>query len=129
MSNMAGKVLSIYLSNDLKAQWLRFCAENETTSSEAMRDVIRKLTSRLSVSPVFQTIHEQPDLRRRRLEIRLTESEFRSVHELAKASGSSPNTWVVNLIRANLTRTPQLGFCELQMLGKSNSNCWRSGEI
>ncbi|MGZ5199205.1 MAG: hypothetical protein ACXWC4_05485 [Telluria sp.] len=122
MSKEPGKVLSIYLGDDLKEKWLAFCTANGTTSSEAMRGVVRKLTTRMPEQRVFEAVHEQPDTRRKRLELRLTESEFACARRLAEASGSSPNTWAINLIRANLSRTPQLGFHELQALGKSNSN-------
>lgn len=122
MNKEPGKVLSIYLGDDLKERWLIFCAANGITSSEAMRSVVRKLTGRTPDPRVFEALHEQPDTRRKRLELRLTESEFACARTLAEASGSSPNAWAINLIRANLTRTPQLGFNELQALGKSNSN-------
>lgn len=117
-----GNVLSIYLGEELKVSWLRFCIANNTTSSAAMRDVVRKLTSRSLAPRVFETVHEHPDPGRQRIELRLTSSEFESVTQLAQNCGNSPNTWIVNLVRANLTRKPQLGFHELHALGKSNSN-------
>jgi predicted HicB family RNase H-like nuclease len=122
MNKEPGKILSVYLGGELKEQWLSFCAANGTTSSEAMRSVVRKLTLRVTEPHVFEARHEQPDIRKKRMELRLTESEFACIRNLAEVSGSSPNTWAINLIRANLTRSPQLGFHELQTLGKSNSN-------
>lgn len=117
-----GNVLSVYLGAEMKAQWLTFCAANNTTSSEAMRAVVRKLTnSATNECRTFQIDHERPDLGRRRVELRLTATEFASIDELARRVGNSPNAWIINLIRANLTRTPQLGLHELQTLGKSNS--------
>lgn len=122
MSDKSGNVISIYLGSDLKAKWLAFCATNDTTSSEAMRSVVRKLTGLAPEPAVFKAVHEAPDRCKKRLELRLTESEFECVRRLAEGSGNSPNTWIINLVRANLTRTPQLNFNELQTLGKSNSN-------
>lgn len=122
MSDKSDNVLSIYLGADLKTRWLTFCATNGTTSSEAMRGVVRKLTGRTSEPILFKALHEVPDRRKKRLELRLTESEFECICQLATEAGNSPNTWVINLLRANLTRTPQLNFNELQALGKSNSN-------
>lgn len=87
-----------------------------------MRNVVRKLTnSTANVPRTFQVDHENPDLERRRVELRLTATEFSSIEELAGQVGTSPNAWIVNLIRANLTRMPQLGLHELQALGMSNS--------
>lgn len=117
-----GDVLSVYLGAEMKGQWLTFCAANNTTSSEAMRNVVRKLTTRVAHEPrTFQIGHEKPDLGRRRVELRLTATEFSGIEEFARQIGNSPNAWIVNLIRANLTRMPQLGLHELQALGKSNS--------
>ncbi|MES2349207.1 MAG: plasmid mobilization relaxosome protein MobC [Pseudomonadota bacterium] len=117
-----GNVLSVYLGAEMKGQWLAFCAANNTTSSEAMRNVIRKLANRVTIGPrLYQVDHENPDLERRRVELRLTATEFLGVEELANQVGNSPNAWIVNLVRANLSRTPQLGLHELQALGKSNS--------
>lgn len=117
-----GNVLSVYLGAEMKDQWLTFCAANNTNSSEAMRNVVLKLTSRLANEPrIFQVDHENPDLGRRRVELRLTTTEFSGIEELAHQVGNSPNAWIINLIRANLTRSPQLGQHELQALGKSNS--------
>jgi len=122
MSNTPSHVLSIYLGVDLKTKWLALCATNGTTSSEAMRDVVRKLTSRASTPRLFKAVHEAPDTCKRRLELRLTESEFECVRQIAAGAGNSANTWVINLVRANLTHTPQLNFKELHALGTSNSN-------
>lgn len=61
-----GDVLSVYLGAEMKGQWLTFCAANNTTSSEAMRNVVRKLTNRVAHEPrTFQIGLEQPDLGRR----------------------------------------------------------------
>jgi predicted DNA binding CopG/RHH family protein len=122
MSGKSDNVLSIYLGADLKAKWLAFCSTNCTTSSKAMQDVVRKLTGRAPELVLFKAVHEAPDKCKKRLELRLTESELECVRQLAARAGNSPNTWVINLVRANLTRTPQLNFNELQTLGKSNSN-------
>jgi hypothetical protein len=117
-----GNVLSIYLGGELKTQWLKFCEVRGTSSSEAMRSVVRKLTSRPVEPQTFQVLHEQPDCERRRIEIRLTASEYACLEKVARLSGNSPNSWLVNMARANLARAPQLGSYELQVLGKSNSN-------
>jgi len=122
MSNGPGTVLSIYVGEELKKKWLSYCAMNGTSSSKAMRSVVRKLTCRTSDSQVFLALIDQPDVRKKRVEVRLTVSEFECLQKRAEASGSSPNAWIVNMIRANLTQKAQFGHYELQVLGKSNSN-------
>jgi hypothetical protein len=104
MRRKTDKMLSIYLGDDLNEKWLAFCTANGTTSSESMRGVVRKLTTRMLEPRVFGALHGQPDNRRKGLELHLTESEFVCVQKLAEARGNSPNTWAINLIRANLTQ-------------------------
>lgn len=115
-------ILSVNLGHDLKQQWCLYCANHGVTPSAAIRQVVRKLISKDQPQVRhFDVQSEQPDLLRRRVELRLTESEYTAIGLLARASESSPNTWIVNLIRANLTRSAQLGMIELHALGKSNS--------
>ncbi|WP_346656208.1 plasmid stabilization protein [Paraburkholderia phenoliruptrix] len=57
---------------------------------------------------------------RTRIEIRLTYSEQAAINERAAASGLTSNRWIVALIRAQLTREPQLGQTEMRLLSDSN---------
>lgn len=117
-----GKVLSVYLGEDLKREWTAFCAANNTTSSEAMRRVVQKLTRRDAPTVVpLHAVREMPDTTRRRIELRLSASELAGVEKRASLTYDSPNNWIVNLVRANLTQSPQLGGAELHRLGASNS--------
>jgi hypothetical protein len=64
----------------------------------------------------------RPEVReqRSRIEIRLTVGELRAVEGHALASGLNCNRWIVALVRAKLTREPQLGERELCVLASSN---------
>lgn len=62
-----------------------------------------------------------PDKSRVRIEIRLTASEKVAVQRIADQSGTSASKWVSDLVRAYVTREPQFGMHELQVLGDSNS--------
>lgn len=116
------KVLSVYLGANLKRKWQAVCTARGIASSTAMRQVVVKLTSNVGGSPMdFQTVEERPDPDRRRVELRLTKSEYSCIEQVAAASGMSPNAWIINLIRANIAHSPQFGMLELQALGKSNS--------
>lgn len=115
-------ILSVHLGLVLKERWSGYCKERRVSSSAAMRQVVIKLTSSAAnSSSTSSVISEQPDRTRRRVELRLTGSEFEAIAQRAEFSGLSENAWIVNLIRANLTKTPQLGFYELQTLGESNT--------
>jgi hypothetical protein len=57
---------------------------------------------------------------RSRIEIRLTVAELKAVELRALASGVNSNRWIAALIRAHVTREPQLGEQELFLLSASN---------
>lgn len=57
---------------------------------------------------------------RSRIEIRLTIAERKAVEHRAAAAGLNSNRWIVALVRAQLTREPQLGEQELLLLSASN---------
>ena len=118
----AGNVLSVYLAGDLKKRWQAHCKQQGETPSSGIRQVIAHL---LASSPLShesaETVREHADRTRRRLELRLTESELAKVCSLAQTHGLSTNQWVVSLVRAHLTAQPQFGMAELSRLGESNS--------
>ncbi|WP_311004796.1 plasmid stabilization protein [Burkholderia pseudomultivorans] len=57
---------------------------------------------------------------RSRIEIRLTATELSAVERRAIALGLNGNRWIVSLVRAQLTREPQLSERELHALSVSN---------
>jgi len=116
-----GKILSVHLGSELKQRWTDYCLEQKVKPSNAVRQVIWKLlSSKMPPAEGYEVIQEAPDIERRRVEIRLAISEYACIEELAARAGCSPNVWLVNLVRAHLTRTPQFGIRELQTLGESN---------
>ena len=114
--------LSVRLDCDLKQRWQALCLRQGSTPSDGLRQIIVRLLngSATNTSPAPST-HEQPDTSRRRLELRLTETEYARIEALALQQGMSANRWVIHLIRANLSGEPQFGMTELRTLGESNS--------
>lgn len=114
--------LSIRLDGDLKQRWQALCLRQGSTPSDGLRQVIVRLLngSATDTAPTPST-HEHPDTSRRRLELRLTETEYARIEALALQQGMSANRWVIHLIRANLSGEPQFGMTELRTLGESNS--------
>ncbi|MDF3857869.1 plasmid mobilization relaxosome protein MobC [Achromobacter denitrificans] len=55
-----------------------------------------------------------------RFEILLTESERRAIHERANTERCSMRRWIVDACRVGLTREPQFGIKEIDVLGESN---------
>lgn len=117
-------MLSVRLGKELKQLWVDHCIRYGTTPSRGIRQVIGHLMAKSDqAAPVGKPteLQEHADLTRRRLEIRLTTSEYLCIQEFARQQGMSSNQWVINLIRANLVARPQLGMEELRVLGESNS--------
>lgn len=114
--------LSVRLGVELKHRWTTFCEHQGCKPSDAIRQVIVRLLDGASASMAAKpSRHEQPDPSRRRLEIRLTESEYTRIKDFAHLQGMSTNRWVIHLMRANLSTEPQFGMTELRTLGESNS--------
>lgn len=115
------KILSVNLGH-LSERWERYCKDRRVSKSDATRQVIRKLVS--SASPdVVEDDSESPVLSglKKRIEIRVTETEHHEIARLAKDAGFSANAWIVAVIRAQLGYGPQLGQYELEQLSRSNS--------
>lgn len=115
--------IKAYLSHDLFERWRMYCRQNSTTTSSAIKQVVRKLTAAPATPkprPVYASTEDTPDRSRRRMQLRLTQSEFDKINGFATLAGESATQWVVNLIRKNLTDEPQLGMTELKVLGQSN---------
>lgn len=55
-----------------------------------------------------------------RVYARLTPSEYAAMKTRAKAMGMTPYTWIMRLIRAHLTQTPQLNYDEVFALRKAS---------
>ncbi|UXZ50454.1 hypothetical protein K7A44_21175 [Cupriavidus gilardii] len=69
--------LSIRLDDDLKQRWQALCLRQGSTPSDGLRQVIvRLLNGPTTDTPPTPSAHEQPDTSRRRLELRLTETEY-----------------------------------------------------
>lgn len=117
-------VMSIYLGVALKQRWAEHCMQQGVTPSAGVQQVVRHLLgNEIKSRPVSlaSSESEQPDCSRRRLELRLTGSELAELTALADGLEMSPNQWVINLVRANLTSEPQFGMAELRVLGESNT--------
>ena len=95
----AGRVLSVYLAGDLKSRWNAHCKRQGESPSSGARQVISHLLATEAQPPTTtETVREHADHTRRRLELRLTESELAQVCKLAEAQGLSTNHWVVSLV-------------------------------
>ena len=120
--------LNVYLG-PTKKPWAAYCARLGKKPGAAIKEAIeaqlskaaRSDTSAASRPAVKQQAEEKPDTGAKgRVEVRLTPSEKAAVLELASVEGCSPQHWIINTVRATLTRQPQFGMRELDALGESN---------
>lgn len=102
---------------DLKQPWLDYCLTHGVTPSEALRQVVAKLTN---AKPPERTLTVDTERRLVRREIRLTPSEEAGIKACAASDGFTASRWIVALIRARLCKAPQLGQRELELLAMSN---------
>ncbi|CAB3752576.1 hypothetical protein [Paraburkholderia humisilvae] len=121
MKNRNNTVLSVHLGA-LKPRWESYCRSHGVSLSDATRQVIRKLVGQeLPAEIAVSAVSLNTPSIKTRVEIRLTCEEHRAVAEAATRAGFSVNTWIVAVLRAQLTHLPQLGQYELEQLAASNS--------
>lgn len=109
----------------VRLRWDDWCARRGLTAGEGARQMIMAAIhaddgdaqSAAAVRDLARPVVGEP---RTRIEIRLTASELATVDERASAAGLSGNRWIVSLVRAQLTREPQLGEHEMRALSESS---------
>nr|WP_218883993.1 plasmid stabilization protein [Burkholderia guangdongensis] len=107
-----------------RLRWDDWCAHRGLTAGEGVRQLIVTAIrddadwepESIMPGPLRPIVGE----RRSRVEIRLTVSELNAVEQRAAALGLSGNRWIVSLVRAQLTREPQLGEHEMRVLSASS---------
>lgn len=108
----------------VRLRWDDWCVRRGLTAGEGARQLIMaaihdddRAQSAAVARDLARSVVGEPRIR---IEVRLTESELATVEQRATASGLSGNRWIVSLIRAQLTREPQLGEHEMRALSASN---------
>jgi len=110
--------LNLYLGA-LKTPWINHCKElNQKPGSVLKRFVQDQLKE--SVKPLKQTRESPDDAIKQRFTVLLTPSEKAALEICAKRDQCSQRRWVINAIRAGLTKQPQFGMKEIKVLGNSN---------
>ncbi|AIO35050.1 hypothetical protein DM39_4202 [Burkholderia cenocepacia] len=108
----------------VRLRWDDWCARRGLTAGEGVRQLIaiaiRDDTDGESCAIVQGLPRPVVGEPRTRIEIRLTGAELSAVEQRAAALGLNGNRWIVSLVRAQLTREPQLGEHELHALSVSN---------
>jgi hypothetical protein len=116
--------MNLHLGADLKARWVDYCTELGTTPGAAIKEAIEQQLEKAACFPpvkVYQQTGEAPDGEPKvRFEILMTPSEKKAVLERSNLERCSQRRWIIDAIRAGLTREPQFGMNEIDALGESN---------
>ena len=118
------RAMNIHLGADLKARWVDYCAGLGKTPGAAIKEAIEQQLEKAEKFPpakTYQQTGEAPDGEPKvRFEILMTKSEKAAVLERSNLERCSQRRWVIDAIRAGLTREPQFGMKEIEALGESN---------
>lgn len=116
--------MNIHLGADLKARWATYCQALGKKPGAALKEAIEQQLEKADGFPKLEPMRqtgEAPDGEPKvRFEILLTLSEKAALLERANLERCSQRRWVVDAIRAGLTREPQFGMKEIDALGESN---------
>jgi hypothetical protein len=115
--------LNVYLGG-LKAPWVEYCKNLGLKPGAAIKQGIEQQLAKArpkEESKVYAQEKDAPDMGKKvKMEVWLTPSEKKAVMEIAEQSGCSQRTWVIDAVRAGLTRAPHYSMEEMRLLGESN---------
>lgn len=105
-------VYRVRVPADLMSEWETHCEKKGCSQHGMIRALMRYVIQDETPSDVHSWISEQiPGISdegpKRRLEVRLTSSEYDEVVARSEAEGCSPQRWIINCVRASLTNQPQ----------------------
>ncbi|MBN3778740.1 plasmid stabilization protein [Burkholderia sp. Ac-20345] len=117
----------------VRLRWDDWCARRGLTTGEGVRQLIATAIGDDANGESGTTMWRLPrpvvGEPRHRIEIRLTGAELNAVERRAAAMGLRSNRWIVSLVRAQLSREPQLGEPELNALFVSNQRLAEIGRL
>ena len=116
--------LKLYLGA-LKEPWSLYCQKLGKKPGAALREAIKEQLAKEGSLPsqpktFRQTKESMTKEAKIRVEILLTPTEKSALEERAASERCSQRRWIVDAIRAGLTREPQFGMKEIETLGESN---------
>lgn len=115
--------LNVYLGQ-LKEPWVKYCKSIGKKPGAALKEAIELQLQKAAKLPepktYQQTSEAAPIEPKERFEILLTKSEKQAVRERANTERCSMRRWIIDAIRAGLTKEPQFGMREIDALGESN---------
>jgi hypothetical protein len=115
-----GIYLHVYLGAQ-KARWIDYCNRHGEKPGAAVKRIIAALMSQENrLTTITNEVIDKPDRSRKRLEVRLTMSEYALIDQLAESDGLTVSQYLVNLARAHMLKKPQFGSADVEALAESN---------
>ena len=105
-------VYRVRIPAELKSEWEAHCEKKGSSQHGMIRALMRYVIQDEMPPEVHSWISGQiagePDEGpKQRLEVRFTPSEHHEIVARSEAEGCSPQRWIINCVRANLTNRPQ----------------------
>lgn len=105
-------VYRVRIPAELKSEWEAHCERKGSSQHGMIRALMRYVIQDEMPSEVehwvsMQIAGEPDEGPKQRLEVRFTPSEHHEIVARSEAEGCSPQRWVINCVRANLTNQPQ----------------------
>lgn len=117
-------VIQFRCDDELQARFEALAKSAGMKPSELGRAILEKTLPALSAEKPQEPEQDGEDRQyespTERVYARLNPNEYAAMKARAKAMGMSPYTWIMRLIRAHLTQTPQLNFDEVQALREAS---------
>lgn len=116
--------INVHLGADLKTRWVEHCKANGIATGAVLKAAIEAELAKADAEQVVKTFKQAGEVAPKepkvRFEILLTQSEKNAVRERANLERCSQRRWVIDAVRAGLTKEPQFGIGEIEALGESN---------
>lgn len=117
-------IYRVRVPDELQEQWEAWCVRTGTKPADAMRAAMRRIvqgdTPEARQEVAGQVDGQPDDGPKERVEVRFTPSEYQGITVRAEAEGCSSQRWIVNCVRASLTREPQFTMETTKALWESS---------
>lgn len=110
----------------LKAQWDEHCTKKGEGSADMIRALMRYIIQNDMPPEVRNWVAKETERitdtgPKERLRVSFTPSEYSTILKRAETEGCSPQRWVINCVRASLTRKPQFTLETAKALWESSA--------
>jgi hypothetical protein len=116
------KTLQVRLLENQASRWKSLCSEKGQKTSEALKElIVKELLNSENESIKLKANKTIIDSnQKQRVEVRLKESEYKSIQIISESEGCSIQHYIINCIREKLLNEPQFAHKNWSVLKESN---------